>query len=78
MRLHRLEASREVAQRGRLLDDPISGKVSRVRRHLAAHRDDAVDVALSVLPTVLVIALFHTAIMPSGSVRNAASASRST
>ena len=48
LRLHRLEARSEVAQCGWLCDDPISGKVSGVRRHLAAYRDDVVDVALRV------------------------------
>jgi hypothetical protein len=31
LRLHRLEARSEVAQCGRLLDDPVSRKVSGVR-----------------------------------------------
>src|ERR1700722_6919436 len=46
--LHRLEARCEVAQCGWLCDDPIPGKVSGVGGHLAAHRNDVVDVALRV------------------------------
>jgi hypothetical protein len=45
LRLYWLEVRSEVAHCGWLCDDPISREVRRVSRHLAAHRDDVVDVA---------------------------------